>query len=131
MMETSDFECPTRDSRSPDREQRLDRLIERLPLGLPGKVRWLRRPSSRWLRIPAGVLLILGGFLSILPLFGIWMLPLGLVLLAEDAPPLQRLRDRLLDWVEQHRPHWFADGGAEDRKLPAGRTGGPRSVEER
>ena len=89
------------------RERRLERLIERLPQRAQPAIRWLRRPSSRWLRIPAGMLLVIGGLLSILPLLGIWMLPLGLALLAEDVPALRRLRDRLLLWIERHRPHWL------------------------
>src|SRR5689334_19651484 len=72
------------------RERRLERLIDRLPRRVQSAVRWLRRPSSRWVRIPAGVLLIGGSMLSMLPLFGLWMLPLGLVLLAEDIAPLRR-----------------------------------------
>ena len=87
------------------REQRLEQLIGRLPRTLQPIVRWLRRPSSRWVRLPAGVLLIAGGLLSILPLLGIWMLPLGLILLAEDIAPLRRTRDRLLDWIERRYPH--------------------------
>ena len=70
-------------------EQRLERLIGRLPQRVQATVRWLRRPEARWLRIPAGVLLAAGSLLSILPLFGLWMLPLGLMLLAIDVPPLQ------------------------------------------
>ena len=89
------------------REQRLQGLIDRLPLTLRRVVRWLRRPSSRWVRLPAGVLLVCGGLLSILPLLGIWMLPLGLILLAEDIAPLRRARDRLLDWVERRYPQWM------------------------
>lgn len=89
------------------REQRLEELIDRLPRRMQSGVRWLRRPSSRWARIPAGVLLILGSLLSLLPVFGLWMLPLGLVLLAEDIPWLRRRRDRLLDWIERRRPHWL------------------------
>ncbi len=42
------------------------------------------RPESRGARIPAGALLILGGFLSIMPILGLWMLPPGLIRLAED-----------------------------------------------
>ncbi|MDG1115847.1 MAG: hypothetical protein P8N72_01790 [Flavimaricola sp.] len=42
------------------------------------------------LRIPAAVLLILGGILSILPVLSIWMLPIGLLLLAVDVPFLQQ-----------------------------------------
>ena len=43
-------------------------------------VRWLRRPSSRLVRIPLAILLVLGGIFSILPVLGLWMLPLGLLL---------------------------------------------------
>lgn len=96
-------------------EERVERLIARLPGRLQTTVRWLRRPTSLWVRLPAGVLLICGGFLSILPVFGLWMLPLGLILLAEDVPPLRRVRDRLLDYAERRRPQWFACGGAEGR----------------
>jgi hypothetical protein len=91
-------------------EHRVERLIGRLPERLRTTTRWLRRPSSRWVRIPAGLLLIGGSLLSILPLFGVWMLPLGLMLLAEDVPPLQRARDRLLEWLVRHRPNWFTAG---------------------
>jgi len=105
--------APMADSASPaaaaamQSEQRLERLIGRLPQSVQRAVRWLRRPELRWLRIPAGVLLALASLLSILPLFGLWMLPLGLVLLAEDVPPLRRARDRLLAWTERRWPHWF------------------------
>ena len=88
-------------------ERQLESLIDRLPNGLQATARWLRRPSSRWARIPAGVLLIGGGVLSILPFLGLWMLPLGVILLAEDIPPLRRARARLLDLLERRRPHWF------------------------
>ena len=36
------------------------------------------------------MLLILGGLLSILPVLSIWMLPIGLLLLAVDLPFLQQ-----------------------------------------
>lgn len=92
-----------------DRHQRLvDGLIGRLPARPQALTRWLFRPSSRWARIPAGALLICGGLLSILPLLGIWMLPLGLLFLAEDLPPLKRARNRLLDFIQLHRPHWLS-----------------------
>jgi hypothetical protein len=101
------------DALTAEREARLQRLIRRLPPRIQRLVNWLRRPSSRWLRIAAGGLLILGSFLSVLPVFGLWMLPLGLVLLAEDMPALRRLRDRVIDWVERRRPHWFAGADSE------------------
>lgn len=105
--------APMTDWASPDAaaatpsERRLERLIGRLPQAVQRAVRWLRRPEARWLRIPAGVLLAAASLLSILPLFGLWMLPLGLVLLAEDVAPLQRTRDRLVAWAERRWPHWF------------------------
>lgn len=67
---------------------RLERLFERLQRRLPdfasNWLRWLRQPAARWVRIPLGLLLIVGGVLSFLPVLGIWMLPLGLLLLALD-----------------------------------------------
>ena len=86
---------------------RLERLIDRLPTRLGAAVRFLRRPSGRWLRIPAGLLLIVGGILSFLPILGVWMLPLGLALLAEDLPVLRSWRSRFLDWVERRHPQWL------------------------
>jgi hypothetical protein len=73
--------------------------------------RRLRKPASRWARIPAEIALIIGGCLAILPVFGLWMLPLGLMLLADDIPSLRRFRDRVIDWLEQRRPDWFAVAG--------------------
>src|ERR1700728_3943481 len=92
-------------------ERRLRRLLRRLPSRMQAITRWLRKPASRWARIPAGLLLIIGGSLPTLPVFGLWMLPLGVMLLADDIPPLRRFRDRVLDWLEQRRPRWFAAGG--------------------
>ena len=94
-------------SKDHDRERRLDLLVRRLPTRVQTGVHWLRRPSVRWVRIPVGLLLILGSVFSILPIFGLWMLPLGLVLLAEDVKPLRRSMDRVLDWIEHRRPHWM------------------------
>jgi hypothetical protein len=89
-------------------QQLVERLIGRLPDRVGSAARWLRRPSARWLRIPAGVLLIAGSFLAILPVFGLWMLPLGLLLLAEDIPALKRARNRVLDYAHKRWPHWFS-----------------------
>ena len=92
-------------------ERRLRRLLRRLPNRMQAITRWLRKPASRWARLPAGILLIIGGCLAILPVFGLWMLPLGLMLLADDIPPLRRARDRTLAWLERRRPNWFAAAG--------------------
>ena len=64
-------------------------------------VGWLRKPSSRLVRIPAAMLLIAGGIFSFLPVLGLWMLPLGLLLFAQDIPPLQKPMARMLGWIER------------------------------
>jgi hypothetical protein len=72
---------------------RLNRQFDRLQRRVPGfAARWLerlRRPEARLIRIPLGILLVLGGIFSFLPVLGIWMLPLGLLLLALDLVFLQ------------------------------------------
>jgi len=90
-------------------DHRLERLIRRLPEHRQAPLRWLRSPAARWVRAPLGVFLISGSFLFILPVFGLWMLPVGLLLLAEDVAALRRLRTGMLDWIERRRPHWFAE----------------------
>jgi hypothetical protein len=89
-------------------DPRLERLIEYLPERWRGTARWLREPAARWVRIPIGILFLIGGFLAFLPLLGLWMFPVGLILLAEDLSPLRRLRTRMLDWAERRWPHVFA-----------------------
>jgi hypothetical protein len=64
-------------------------------------VGWLRKPSSRYVRIPLAILLIVGGIFSFLPILGLWMLPLGLLLFAQDVPMLQKPLARVLGWVER------------------------------
>lgn len=116
--------APTIEIDSERHEQHLELLIERLPQSMRHPVRWLRRPASRWARIPAGILLVIGGIFSILPLLGIWMLPLGLILLAEDAAILRRYRARLIDWIARRRPHWFAPAELAAPTMPVETDGG-------
>lgn len=84
-------------------ERELELLINRLPANIRQPIVWLRRPRSRWVRIPAGVLLIVGGCLGFLPILGLWMFPLGLALLAEDLPILRQLRNRVLNRLSKRR----------------------------
>ena len=72
--------------------RRLNRQFDRIHRSIPisrGFLNWVRKPESRILRIPLGILLLLGGIFSFLPILGVWMLPLGLLLLALDLPFLQ------------------------------------------
>ncbi|AOO84600.1 hypothetical protein BHK69_18585 [Bosea vaviloviae] len=66
------------------------RIEQEVPQRVASAMRWLRHPSSRWVRIPAGIFLVIGGIFSILPLLGLWMLPLGLMLIAADIPFLRK-----------------------------------------
>jgi len=88
-------------------DPRLDKLVNRLPPRMSDTVTYLLKPSSRWVRIPSGALLVVGGVFSFLPVLGIWMLPLGLALLAEDVPALRASRSKVLDWVERKKPGWL------------------------
>jgi hypothetical protein len=51
-------------------------------------------PGNIVLRVGLGILLILGGIFSILPVLGLWMLPLGLLVLSIDFPRVRRFRRR-------------------------------------
>ncbi len=80
--------------------------IGRAATATTGFLAWIRKPSSRIVRIPLGILLILGGVFSFLPLLGVWMLPLGLFLLALDLPFLQGPLNRLSFWVQRKWTNW-------------------------
>ncbi len=78
-------------------------MTERLPRPFDSWMKTLNdAPASR--RVPAGVGLIAGGIFSFLPVLGIWMLPLGVVLLAKDIPPLRKPSARMLAWARSKLP---------------------------
>jgi fatty acid desaturase len=101
-----------------DLDRQFARLEEALPNGLPRFVHWLRRPSSRWVRIPAAILLIAAGFVGFLPILGFWMIPLGLVLIAQDVPFLKPPLARLLAWGLDR---WEARKNGKAASPPVGR----------
>src|ERR1700761_5805877 len=75
-------------------------IERRMPPRLSGFIRWLRTPSSFWVRLLVAVLLIVGGVFSFLPILGFWMLPLGLLLIAQDFPILQGPLLAAFRWAE-------------------------------
>jgi hypothetical protein len=95
--------------------RRLHRQFEALSRAVPATrpvTERLLRDGMRIVRLPVALLLILGGVFSFLPVFGIWMLPLGLMLLAVDVPLIRptvsagfiRVRRRFtLFWRERVR----------------------------
>jgi hypothetical protein len=89
---------------APDFHALLHRFEERLPGFCARSSRWLRKPGSWMVRYPAALLLVVGGIFGFLPVLGLWMLPLGLLLIAVDWPPLRPPLARLLAWIERKWP---------------------------
>jgi purine-cytosine permease-like protein len=79
-------------------DQQFERLGKHLPRAMRNFGRWLRRPRLIWVRIPAGLLLIAAGFLGFLPILGFWMVPLGVIIIAQDVPFIRRPIARALKW---------------------------------
>ena len=86
-------------------QKELDRHFAWFEKKLPPRpakfVGWVRKPSSIYARVPLAILLTAGGIFSFLPVLGIWMLPLGLLLFAQDVPVLQPPLISALAWVER------------------------------
>jgi hypothetical protein len=50
--------------------------------------------------------LVVGGLLSFLPVLGLWMLPLGLIIISQDLPALQRPLLRVFQWADRRSKAW-------------------------
>ncbi len=57
------------------------------------------RGAPAHVAIPVGSFFIVGGFLSVLPVFGLWMFPVGLAILSPHIPAAGRLERRLTRWA--------------------------------
>lgn len=94
--------------------KRLERQIDALARPSP-KLRRLvaviRGRPGIFLRLPLGLALILGGFLAVLPVFGLWMIPLGLLILALDVPPLRPAVLSLVVLLRRKWRQWRGNGG--------------------
>jgi hypothetical protein len=93
--------------------ERLERQFLRLRRMLPwldGWIRHLQSDRAAMVRLPLALLLSFGGLLWFLPLFGLWMLPAGLFLLAIDIPALQTPVSagfiRIRRWWARRRRAW-------------------------
>jgi hypothetical protein len=75
-------------------------IDRRVPISVSQFIRWLGMPSSFAIRLVIAILLILGGIFSFLPVLGLWMLPLGLLLIAQDVPLVQEPLVAAFAWVE-------------------------------
>ena len=90
-------------TRTPDFNQEMDRFQDHMPARVERSLKRLRGKHAVWVRVPAGVALIGGGVLGFfpLPVVGIWMLPVGLALLAHDIPKMRRPIARLLHFTNR------------------------------
>lgn len=103
-------------------QERQDALLSKLPPRLGRFVKKLLEPQRKKLRIALGIFFILAGIFSFLPVLGLWMLPLGMILLAQDNKFCRNLSARLLGWAAKHHPEWFDDEKKDAKKI-AGHEG--------
>ena len=75
-------------------------IHQRVPMRVSVFIRWLRKPSSFAGRVIVAFMLVIGGVFSFLPVLGLWMLPLGLLLISQDVPFLQKPLVATLAWLE-------------------------------
>ena len=65
-------------------------------------------PGHPILRALLGVVFVIGGLLGFLPVLGFWMIPLGLLILSIDFPPVRRFRRhltvRISTWLHRRWP---------------------------
>ena len=97
-------------------EMAYEKLIAELPKSLAQVLERLRARDMKWVRVSSGVLLLLGGSMAFLPILGLELLPLGLLLLAQDVHFLRAPTAKLLLWLlerwhglkQQSRRLWAA-----------------------
>jgi hypothetical protein len=99
---STDSESPTQTDNKVRRElnRYLDRLGAYLPDWLCRTVKWLREPDRLIARVAVSLVLVVGGLFSFLPALGLWMLPLGLIIISQDLTFLQRPLVRAFKWTE-------------------------------
>ncbi len=70
----------------------------------------VRVPTHPIVRTVLGIALIFGGIFSFLPILGVWMLPLGLIMLSIDSALIRRFRRkseiRLGRWLLRRWPNF-------------------------
>ena len=70
----------------------------------------VRVPAHPIVRTVLGIALIFGGIFSFLPILGVWMLPLGLIMLSIDSALIRRFRRkseiRLGRWLLRRWPNF-------------------------
>lgn len=84
-----------------------DELEQQVPDRISRAIRWLRDPKGKWVRLPLGLLIVAANlFGPVVPFLGIEFVPLGLLLIAQDVPPLRKpVADATL-WLEHKWIAW-------------------------
>jgi len=99
-----------------------DELEAHAPDRLARAIRWLRDPKGRWVRLPLGVAIIALNLLGpVVPVLGIEFVPIGLLLIAQDVPPLRKpvaratiaLERKWLAFRQRHRKAGNKDSSAQ------------------
>jgi hypothetical protein len=95
-------------SQIPDFHEEMDRFQDHIPAWVSRNLNRLRHKRAVWLRVPTGVALCGGGVLGFfpLPILGVWMLPVGLALLAHDIPTMRKPMARLLHFTNRKIEQW-------------------------
>ncbi|MBV9991862.1 MAG: hypothetical protein JOZ72_11280 [Alphaproteobacteria bacterium] len=83
----------------------------------------IKLPRSKFQRVALGIGLLIGGLLWFLPVLGLWMFPLGIMVLSIDFHPLRRMRRRFdIRWARWRR------GKARPEKKGPGDEPGPKAL---
>ena len=99
-------------------DEQLDRLQRELPKPAAKPVGKLRRPDWKWVRIPAGLLLVIAGVISSTPGLNS-RFAAGVALLAIDVPFLRKPTARAIRWGLDK---WHAWRGAKVRRVDENAT---------
>jgi hypothetical protein len=91
-----------RDAAQHKLDEAYDALEEHAPDRVARAIRWLRNPRGKWVRLPLGILLVAAGFLGpVIPVLGLELIPVGLLLIAQDVPPLREPVAEMTLWLER------------------------------
>lgn len=99
----------------------MDRLQGHIPSWAGRNFGRLRRPARGKVRVPAGIALTGGSLFGFLPVLGVWMLPVGLALLAHDVPPMRRPLARMLHFTKRKIEQRKGQRMGKKSELAAGR----------
>ena len=92
----------------PDFHEEIEALQKHIPAWFSRNLDRIRGERAIWIRVPTGVALAIAGVLGFLPLpiVAIWMLPVGLALLAHDVPVMRRPMAHLLHFINRKVEKW-------------------------